>query len=519
MQELAPEEVPPWPTTTNGTTDGLIDTSLIQPQPNGAEGLFDSSWTQSDPYLFDTGSIQPQANDPNSLFEDSFFQPQANRTSPSFPPSSEQPHPQPLPLPLSIQSTVFQQQLVARFQQIYIPSRRHCPLWSDLNSNIHELPSWVWISHTVQKSGSDNLLNDIVLALVLGNLGLWENNTANLRLSSMLHARAVRRLRARIKNKAESQLDSTLAAVMVFGVYELQIGSTNRGEGYWAHLRGVNALLALRGASIFETPYGRKLFWGSQFNQFVIAVRKRGDSSVMRPNYPDGYPGVGTGVSEAMAATIPKDMRLYPIIQQVPPLMARVDQFQRIAGMLVNSYGSVQASRVADCLYGDLVTLEVDLEAWEKGLFCKSELFWDEPSTLYALNSERLDVSPVFETRICFPSIRVAHALILSWTASLIISSSKRPLLAHVDAKDKTDDYATALRIIRSMEYFLHPDMGLQGTNLIGMSLEIARQYFQLSGTPEENSWFDVVDARMAEMRTGLGDFLKEVRSVETRTL
>jgi hypothetical protein len=414
-----------------------------------------------------------------------------------------------------MQSTVFQQQLVARFQSIYIPSRRHDAVWGELHSNILELPSWVWLVPTVQQSGSDTLLNDIVLALVLGNLGLWENNTTNLRLSSMLHARAVRRLRARIKNKAESQLDSTLAAVMVFGVYELQIGSANRGEGYWAHLRGVNALLALRGSSVFDSAYGRKLFWGSQFNQFVMAVRKRGCSSVMRPNYPDG----GGGVSDKMVATVPTDTRLYPIILRLPPLMARVDQFQRIAEMLMKSYGSVQASRVADCLYGDFVALEADLEAWERGLFCTSALYWEESSVLYALNSERFDISPALATRLCFPSARVAHALILSWATSLIISSSKRPLLAHVNAKATTDDHATALLIIRSMEYFLHPDMGLIGTNLIGMSLEIAREYFQLSGVPEEKIWFDVVDERMAEMRTGLGDFLKGLRSVGHRTL
>jgi hypothetical protein len=452
---------------------------------------------------FETSLIQPDANDTDGMFEASIFQPQT------------QPHPQiqPLPLPLSMQSTVFQQQLVARFQSIYIPSRRHDAVWGELHSNILELPSWVWVVSTVQQAGSDTLLNDIVLALVIGNLGLWEGNDTNLRLSSMLHARAVRRLRARIKNKAESQSDTTLAAVMVFGIYELQIGSANRGECFWAHLRGVNALLALRGSTIFESAYGRKLFWGSQFNQFVIAVRKRGCSSVMqRPNYPDD----GGGISEQMAVTIPTDMRLYPIIQRLPPLMARVDQFQRIAETLVKAYGSVQASRVADCLYDDLVALETDLEAWEKRLFCTAALYWEEPSVLYALNSERFLISPDLATRICFPSVRVAHALILSWTTSLIMSSSKRPLLAHVDVNDATDDRAIALRITRSMEYFLHPDMGLIGTNLLGMSLELAREYFQLNGAPEEQIWFDVIDVRMAEMRTGLADFLKGVRGHRT---
>ena len=418
-----------------------------------------------------------------------------------------------LALPQTMENTAVQQALISRYSSHYIPNHSADPIWGPLESNLTELPSWIWLLPTVQQAGSDALLNDIVLALILGNLGLWEDRDTDLRLSSLLHARAVRRLRSRIVNKTESQTDATLAAVMVFGIYELQLPSTNNGEGYWAHLRGVNALLALRGPSIFKSAYGRKLFWGSQFNQFVIAVRKRGCRSVMRSDFKEEE-------VEGMAKTMATDVRLYPIIQRLPPLMARVDQFQKIEGLLMQSWGSIQASRVAERLFLDLLTLEKDLLAWETDLSQDAPLYWEEPSTLHNLNSERLNISPALSNRLCFQSVRIGFGLILSWATMLIISSIKRPLLHHVGAaEESSNDYAVAMNIVRSMEYFLHPDMGRIGMNMIGMSLEIAREYFVLRGAEDEKVWFEVIDGRMAEMRSGLGKFLRGLRGTGHRTL
>ena len=408
-------------------------------------------------------------------------------------------------LPRSLHRTVTQSQLFGRYQAIYVPRRRE--VWRPLRTDISVLPSWMWLVTTLELSLTDSLLTDVLLALVLGNLGQWEGNESYFHISSTLHTRAIRQLKARLASRQQSLLDSTFVAIMVFGLYELQIGSGARGDAWLAHVQGVSALLTLRGRSMFSTSYGRTLFWGSQFNQFIIAVRSRGRSIAPCPEFPGpGYPTAD-------------DLRLYPIVQRLPLLIAKVDQFQNISSQLSNSYGSVQCSRIASDLLKDLSTLEVDLTTWRLSLCPDAALFWDEPSTLYTMAYQSRSISLEFATMVCFPSIRIAFAIVLSWTASLVLALNKRPFLSFVSADALSDDHITALRIARSLEYFLHPDMGLIGTNLIGMSLAISREYFLQNGLPGEQAWFDVIDERMIQMRTGLGMFLKELRSTGHRTI
>ena len=67
-----------------------------------------------------------------------------------------------------------------------------------------------------------------------------------------------------------------------------------------------------------------------------------------------------------------------------------------------------------------------------------------------------------------------------------------------------------ATLITQSLEYFLHPDMGLLGTNSIGLPMAVAQVYFQYSNA-RELLWFDVLFERMRVMKTGLGGFLREM--------
>jgi Fungal specific transcription factor domain len=65
------------------------------------------------------------------------------------------------------------------------------------------------------------LLNEIVLALILGHVGQWEKNRQYLQSSSRLQAHALKLLKTRISNGRDCKSDHTLAAVMMFGMYEV----------------------------------------------------------------------------------------------------------------------------------------------------------------------------------------------------------------------------------------------------------------------------------------------------------
>jgi hypothetical protein len=157
-----------------------------------------------------------------------------------------------------------------------------------------------------------------------------------------------------------------------------------------------------------------------------------------------------------------------------------------------------------------------------------SALYWFEPSTLY----EQLvptDPARIFPYFICFRDPNIAEQITLYWTGLLLVHISLHGArerccraglsLAAIPQMGRTSPQQSAqtlaLHIAQSLEYFLHPDMGLLGTNFVGFPLAVAQGYFQSCGA-KEALWFDVIFRRMREMRSGLAVFLEDMYKGQT---
>lgn len=121
--------------------------------------------------------------------------------------------------PKSLHDAAFQSQIFGRFRDAYLPGRRL--RWPPLNTNLTELPSWMWLLSAMDVARGEPLLNEIALAFVLGHVGNWEGNNQYLQLGRRLQVRALRQLRTRISTGRHCQSDHTLAAVMILGMYEV----------------------------------------------------------------------------------------------------------------------------------------------------------------------------------------------------------------------------------------------------------------------------------------------------------
>jgi hypothetical protein len=154
-------------------------------------------------------------------------------------------------------------------------------------------------------------------------------------------------------------------------------------------------------------------------------------------------------------------------------------------------------------------------------------LYWFAPSTLY---SRLPPDSPhrIFPFFICFADPDVAYQVVLHWTGLLLMHSTMLALLGRLHAgKDHTlaarlakstspkDARSLALLIAQSLEYFVHPDIGQMGTNLIGFPLSVTQRFFQHSGS-KEILWLEVIFQRIREMRSGLGGFLDDMAKGNT---
>ncbi|PNH38095.1 hypothetical protein VD0004_g8712 [Verticillium dahliae] len=68
-----------------------------------------------------------------------------------------------------------------------------------------------------------------------------------------------------IQDRDKGTSDSTILAVWILGMYELQIGGisgqSSRKSAWHVHLEGLLSLLRARGKAQFYTPFGRYIFW------------------------------------------------------------------------------------------------------------------------------------------------------------------------------------------------------------------------------------------------------------------
>lgn len=124
-------------------------------------------------------------------------------------------------LPRALHGTALQLQLLQRFQEIYAPRRK--AVGQPLDTDLSDLPSWEWLIPSLRVAHIDPVLNDVVLALVLGSIGQLDCNEEYLRMGASLHRRAFGLLKSRLLNADQRLSDYTLGAVAVFGVYEVSV--------------------------------------------------------------------------------------------------------------------------------------------------------------------------------------------------------------------------------------------------------------------------------------------------------
>jgi hypothetical protein len=85
------------------------------------------------------------------------------------------------------------------------------------------VPNWLWLLSAIDHGSTDSVLGNITLAVMSGSLGQWTSDISYIRASSDSYTRALIGLRSRIDGAEQCGSDATLAAVMMFGMYEAGI--------------------------------------------------------------------------------------------------------------------------------------------------------------------------------------------------------------------------------------------------------------------------------------------------------
>ena len=328
-----------------------------------------------------------------------------------------------------------------------------------------------------------------------------------------------------------------------------------------SHVNGATALIHLRGESNFFSELSHKLFFGTRLTEVSACLERH----VQLTNMQKLINAVGNR-QRCDNAALWSLLRSTPLESEVDSSHARLFEIlESLPGIL----GLWDRIKITPEQEGDLLLVmvpefvrqcqefETRLTDWLSGLEFvygwdepnqgfspshastaslssgepSSALYWFEPSTLYG---QLLPTDParIFPCFICFRDPNIAEQITLYWTGLLLIhislhgarercrraglSLAAMPQMGRMAPQQSAQTFA--LHIAQSLEYFLHPDMGLLGTNFVGFPLAVAQGYFQSCGA-KEALWFDVIFNRMREMRSGLAVFLEDMYKGRTLTL
>lgn len=218
---------------------------------------------------------------------------------------------------------------------------------------------------------------------------------------------------------------------------------------------------------------------------------------------------------------------LFDILQTIPALIELGDKVEY--AIMTGTDSELQAAASVYKFASEEFRTRLGLWRTQLGLeeneSRDSPLVWSKKSLLYqSLSAE--DHAPVFQNCLCFRSPDIAQSLVVSWCCLLIvdgwlpnmeqkIAEYKRATVRLFPTDSDQEEVHTrcktlATDIAKSLEYFVHPDMGLASTEFIGMPMTVAMGWFGTNKTKErELMWFQVILQRMRQINTAFSDLMQ----------
>lgn len=323
-------------------------------------------------------------------------------------------------------------------------------------------------------------------------------------------------LAMRISTRYKLLDDSTLAAVLLLIAYEVQAAREEGAPGWVYHVRGVSTLISLRGKQNHATDFAEQLFVGSRLFNFIDLLSKRKEIDPPALEMRNGRSNQWHSFAQ-----------LFDICQTLLAILMRGDQ---VMSMLNELTDDELTSRVLTMRYL-FQEFELRLDRWqaileqEKAARGYPSLMSEEQSMLY-LSLPPDDPARIYPTFLCFPTLDIAQQLALKWGCSLLgllmcmkterAIGQCRPLTASFYASEDERDasyakaFTAATNITQSLEYFVHPDVGLLGTDFLGFLLTVSYAHWN-EWQSKERLWYKVIFARLREINPGFTSIIESM--------
>ncbi|KAL8945042.1 MAG: hypothetical protein Q9216_000026 [Gyalolechia sp. 2 TL-2023] len=328
-----------------------------------------------------------------------------------------------------------------------------------------------------------------------------------------LYGTALKEMHIALQDHNRVQSDELLAAGKLMAGYEMFHGSTlpelaTRSLNWRNHIDGVIKLLEIRGPRQSASKDAHILFLDTRLSAIIAAIVSR------RPNF------FATPLWQTLAyESGERDLSdgLFDIMATLPFLLQEFDLLQGRSDTEDLHQSGIQ-------LYYRCRATDRALRQWYTSLSAKVPKTLPSAIRIPTAEMESSDTGHFFS----FQESDYALAAILAfyWATCNLLHSLCRTAYAYFESSglseysqklpEHIDPLRSATSIARSIDYFVRPEMGILGPQLISFPVGVAMVYFTTSKDPdaeEEHNRLTASLGRLTDVAPSLGTFLGSLKA------
>ncbi|KAL8996794.1 MAG: hypothetical protein Q9169_003763 [Polycauliona sp. 2 TL-2023] len=409
-------------------------------------------------------------------------------------------------LPDQLNRTAFETQSVGIFFDLYFPASERLLL----ESSTLELQFCNWITVVQKLDLEDAVLRPALLAFCLARIGVGHDDKNVSEQAIQLYGTALKEMNLAIRDGKRLYTNEVLAAGKLMAQYEMFHGSTRpelktRGTNWKAHTEGVTKLIQVRGPRGLGGENARLLFTDSRCSakQIITAIVNR------KPNF----------FATDSWRTLPFDDKPKDVSDELHDIMATLPillkEFDLIQACQDNEVAHQRCLR----LFHQCRATDHMLRNWVEDLGSRL------PSPLPSVIRTPPEQDCTAE-QDCFSFEMKDHMLAITlalyWTTCMIlhglIDMLRSSGIANIPTRlpEHIDAHRSATSVSRSIGYFIRPEMGIWGVQLISFPLGAAFMYFLTSNdfnAGEERERLQASIETMSQMGLSIGTFLTSLQA------
>lgn len=161
----------------------------------------------------------------------------------------------------SLQSTALQVQYINAFWELLLPTFSSASQQSNRD----------WTRVIRDRYALNDASQSAMLALTLSRLGQHSGNHGFARSGAMHYNHCLRQVARKIDLQKAAYDDDVFAVCLIISLYEILCSPASQGHNWHGHLRGLGALIQLRGPRTFTSGLSHDLFVSARLN--VVSKR------------------------------------------------------------------------------------------------------------------------------------------------------------------------------------------------------------------------------------------------------